>query len=229
MDEHDSEVHLHLGAREVEQTLQAMIIDGNLNYQSALEKAASISFGVKIKNPDALRQAKNSIIIFIALSSRSAITGGLSAPIAYSLCDLYTELTENCNSIPELASLSHTMYSDFVQRIHDLKNDPSLSKPIRTCCDYIQMHVCEKISIHSLAKLSGYTEYYLSRKFKKETGLTINEYINHKKTDHAMLLLTTTSLTIQEISDSLNYCSQSYFAEVFQTYAGMSPNDYRNR
>ena len=73
----------------------------------------------------------------------------------------------------------------------------------------------------------GYTEYYLTRKFKREMGISLWEYVNRKKVEMAKILLLDNSLTIQDVGSSLNFCSRSYFSEVFQKYAGCSPSSYR--
>lgn len=220
---------LHLGVWGVEQKLLAMIREGNTNYSSALDSAAAISTGVKMKTGDAIRRGKNSIITFIALCSRAAISGGLPPAVSYDLCDFYTEMVEGCKTISELATLSHTMYNDYVQRVHEYQKNTNISKPVQSCCDYIRMHICDKLSLRDLALVSGYSEYYLSRKFKKETGMSLGGFINHEKVEYAKLLLSTTPDSIQDISDTLNYCSRSYFSSVFQEQTGISPSQYREK
>lgn len=222
----------HLGINTVESQLLAMVEEGNLNYSSVLETAALMSSGVQMKSNTSLRRGKNSCIIFIALISRAAIRGGISPAIAYSLCDFYTDLVENSETISELANLNRTMYDDFVHRVYTIKHQKKqmqLSPQIITCCDYIQMHICEKLSIQSLARLCGYAEYYLTKKFKKETGQSLTDYINQKKTEHAKILLRSSFDSIQEISEHLNFSSRSYFTKVFQEYTGFTPSEYREK
>ncbi|MCR4675321.1 MAG: AraC family transcriptional regulator, partial [Lachnospiraceae bacterium] len=45
----------------------------------------------------------------------------------------------------------------------------------------------------------------------------------------AKTMLTTTNYTVQEISDSLEFCSRSYFSSVFEKIEKCSPTEYRNR
>jgi AraC-like DNA-binding protein len=214
----------------IEQTLLKLVEDGNLDYKDALKNAVNISYGVKISIGDPIRQAKDSVIIFTALCTRAAIKGGLSPATAYSVGDYYTQNVENCSTISEVASTSHTMYDDFIHRVHKQKNTNSgISKPIQSCCDYIQMHLCDKLPIQELSSRVGYTDYYLTRKFKKEVGCSINDYIKNAKIEHAKLLLSSTTQSIQDISDSLNFCSRSYFTDTFQKVAGVSPSDYREK
>ena len=210
-----------------EQLLLNMVREGNLNYQANLTKAATVSSGVGIQLNKPIRQAQDSSIIFTSLCTRAAIEGGLSPESAYTLGDFYIQNAENCTSMSEIISENHTMYEDFINRVHKLKNSPTISKPIQSCCDYIDMHIQDKLSIQELALRVGYTEYYLTRKFKKEVGSSINDYIKTSKIKYAKILLASTQLSIQDISDELHFCSRSYFADTFRKMVGISPTDYR--
>ncbi len=88
---------------------------------------------------------------------------------------------------------------------------------------------CEKISIAELASLAGYSDYYLSRKFKEETGMNILTYINKQKIEYAKKLLTTTDDSVQSISDALQFCARSHFSSMFKRYTGMLPREYREK
>ena len=89
------------------------------------------------------------------------------------------------------------------------------------------MHIYDTIELEQLGKMIGYTKYYLSRKFKQEMGMSIWDYINERKVEEAKVLLADPTLTIQDVSDKLNYCSRSYFSEVFESVTGMWPSNYR--
>lgn len=104
-----------------------------------------------------------------------------------------------------------------------------MSPAIQSICYYIQQHLAESLSIGELAKRVGYTEYYFSHKFKKETGVSVNEYISNEKINKAKLLLSGTNERIQDISDSLAYSNRSYFYSCFQKKVGLSPTEYRKQ
>ena len=95
--------------------------------------------------------ARNSIILFNGLCSRAAIDGGLPAEISYNLCDMYTSLIEKDTTMTELMRISHTMYDDYVHRVHNYHQAEPLSSPVRFCCDYIRMHVENDISLPLLS------------------------------------------------------------------------------
>lgn len=217
----------HIGAWDTEQEIKKIIRDGNLNYESTLSRAAAQFPGIKASLGDSIRHAKDTLIVFTTICTREAISGGLSPEIAHTAGDLYIENIESCRTMPELLDLSHTMFSDFVHRVHKLKENSDRSKPIQECCDFITMNICKKFTVSSLSSLTGYTDYYLSRKFKKEVGVSINEYIRNAKIEHAKMLLSSTKKSIQEISAELNFCSRSYFTDTFLKVTGMGPKAYR--
>ena len=218
----------HYGTWVAENELFKMVQEGNLNYKAAKEKASKVSFGVKVSTNDAIGQAKISVIVFTALCTRYAIQGGLNPSLAYSVGDFYTQSVENCKTVSDIAIVSHAMYDDFIHRVHKARIASSnLSNTIQQCCDYIEINLFNKIELSQLASHLGYTEYYLSRKFKKELGISINDYIRNLKIEKAKVLLQSTHQSIQEISDSLHFCSRSYFTDVFQKVTNTSPHEYR--
>lgn len=104
-----------------------------------------------------------------------------------------------------------------------------VSRQIRACCDYIELHAEDDLSMEALARQAGYSKYYLSRKFKEETGATVTEYIKAARMERAKLLLAATELSVQEISEKLHFCSRSYFSTVFLQTVGCTPTEYREK
>lgn len=228
VDDEERPVNRHSGVYAAEQELFKMIEEGNLNYEVALKNAAfKASYGSAEHGGDPIRKALSVGITFIALSIRAAIRGGLPPSTAYAVGDYYENLVSNSNSVTDIASVLNTMYADFIRRVHKCRSNPNISKPIQACCDYIKMNASEKITLETLADIAGYTQYYLTRKFKKEIGISIWDFINEAKIERAKVLLLDPTLTIQDISNMLNYCSRSYFSEVFQKYVDCSPSEYR--
>jgi AraC-like DNA-binding protein len=219
----------HPGIWAAEQEFLNMIKEGSPNYKTALEKSSFLSSGVRFDTGDSLRKSKNNLLVLLTLCSRAAIEGGLSPATSYSLCDYYTQKSEDAESISELTVLSSNMLEDFVQRIQHTKEQIQISKSVQSCCDYIRSNITDTLSIDFLAKRAGYTEYYFSRKFKQEMNITISDYIKAEKIRHAKLLLCSTTKSIQEISDDLSFSSRSYFSDSFQKIAGISPSDYRKQ
>ena len=63
---------------------------------------------------------------------------------------------------------------------------------------------------------------------KQVTGNTCIEIISRMVIMDAKSQLKSTTFSIQEISDSLNFANMSFFGKYFKRYVGMSPLAYRN-
>jgi len=212
-----------------EQALLRMVSEGDLNYKDALNQASAVSKGVSVTTSTGLQQAKLSQVVFITLCSRAAIEGGVSPEIAYSRGDAYIQDVMDSKSVSDTTFIGHTMYEDFIRLVHKGRSNPDLSKPIQSCCDYIELHAEEKLTLSEIAKRVGYVDYYLSRKFKAETGVSINDYIKTVKVERAKTLLISTDLSIQDICDRLSFGSRSFFAETFKEIAGLPPAAFREQ
>ena len=212
---------------ETEQTLMQMIRDGNLDYERVLSQAGRASDGVQVKVRGSMQRAQVSAITFITLCVRAGIEGGLIPDTAYALGDSYVQMVLDCQTMGEIAQANHMMYEDFVQRVHEHKRAAGGSTRIRKCMDYLELHAEDEVSISQLAELTGYTEYYLSRKFKEETGFSVNDYSKRIRIERAKLLLRTTRESAVQIAGRLHFCSGSYFAREFRKYTGQSPAEYR--
>lgn len=217
----------HPGIWAAEQEFLNMIREGNPNYKNALEKSTFLSSGVRFDTGDSLRKSKNNLLVLLTLISRAAIEGGLSPSTSYTLCDYYTQKSEDANSLSELTLLSRNLLEDFIKRVQQTKDSAAISKPVQSCCEYISANINDKLSIEFLSKRAGYTEYYFSRKFKQEMKMSINDYIKNEKIRQAKILLSSTNKSIQDISDDLSFSSRSYFSDSFQKSTGISPSDYR--
>lgn len=212
-----------------ERALLQMVRNGDINYQSVLQSSVRLSPGTPVHGADPLRQMKISITVFTTLVSRAAMEGGLSPETAYALGDSYIQSAEDCRDSGELDALAHAMYHDFIYRVHHLRTNPNYSHEIQKCCDYIELGLDRKIRAADLAALCGYSEYYLTEKFKKETGQSLNSYIRYAKVERAKLLLETTGLSVREIAEKLAYNTVNYFIQSFRETTGYTPAQYRGR
>ena len=211
-----------------ETNILKLIEDGNLGYKKEMEKYKGGEVG-KFSRGDYLRQAKNSVIIFCALCARSAIQGGIAPEIAYVLRDQYIQKAESAESIAAVNKVNQLMLDDYVHRVHYAKMNNKISPAIRETCDYIALNLNEKWDIHFLASRQGYSDYYFSEKFKKETGLSVRAYTIKKKMEGAQEYLKYSNMSVQEISDELGFSSQSHFGRIFREETGVSPGEYRIR
>ncbi len=211
-----------------EELILQCVRDGNENYQEAFQNIKLVHTDqMQVENPQ--RHFSNILIILIAQCARAAIEGGLSAKIAKEIEWKYINLVEKQKTITGLTKLNKDMLDEFIAKVNESKNNYGISKPIKECCAYVKNHFTEELSLQRIAKEVGYTEYYLTRKFQKEMGIKLLDYIKEVRLEYAKVWLATTNKSIQDISRELQFGARSYFSRVFKEKNGMTPAEYRER
>lgn len=209
-----------------ERQVLRLVEDGDLTgLRSLLDRPVHITPGTVADNN--LRQAKNLFIAAATLTTRAAIAGGLDMEAAYQLSDVYIQKMEQLPGIDSVSKLQYQMVIDFTQRVHASKSPRAISRAVRACKQYIHQHINQPIAVEDAARHIQISRSYLSRKFKEEVGIGINEYIRERKVEEAKVLLAFTSQSISEISSYLGFSSQSYFQKVFLKTVGVTPNRFR--
>ena len=73
------------------------------------------------------------------------------------------------------------------------------------------------------------TVKYLSQVVKDKSGKPALDFIEEYVITECKALLSSTTMTIQQIADALHFPSQSVFGKYFKRVTGISPREYRNR
>lgn len=87
----------------------------------------------------------------------------------------------------------------------------------------------EQFGVSELAEEMNMSRSNLLRKVKKETNLSVSQFINQVRLRHAMELLKTTSLNVSEIADRIGFNSPSYFIKCFREHYGYPPGEAAKR
>lgn len=93
---------------------------------------------------------------------------------------------------------------------------------------FINEHYSESLTLNSLAKTYCFSPVYLGRLFKKETGITFNEYLNNCRISAAKKYISHSSHMIYEIAELVGYKDINYFYKCFKDATGLTPNEYRS-
>lgn len=93
---------------------------------------------------------------------------------------------------------------------------------------YIRAHYNENIGRNEIAGEVFLTPEYLSKLYKKKTGVSLKDYINEYRIEKAKELLKSGSKNVSEIAQSVGFDNYSYFSTVFKKVTGKSPKDYKS-
>lgn len=228
LQKYENKIYCDFEARHrAEESILQAIRDGNLGFLEVIDEKGDFGGEFVSDSGNLLRDAKNTLIVLCSLATRTAIDSGLSIQNAKEAENFYINQIEFCTTMGELISLNIKMLRDFTSRIHQIKKFATASSAIQNVIDDIHTNIYSPITTKSLAKKVGYTDYYLSKKFHLETGIKLTDYIKYAKIEKAKSLLCTSKLSIQEISEQLNFNTRNYFTRVFKELTGSSPAVYR--
>ncbi len=143
---------------------------------------------------------------------------------------LYKKIYENINN----SSMRLLALSDVFKLLHICTKsaDGGLSVKKGTVSDiieYINANLNNNITIDDISKHVHTSKYHICRKFKKETGLTINNYIKTTRIYVARQLLAYTEKTISHIAEESGFSDLSTFTKIFKKTVGLTPTAFRKK
>ena len=92
---------------------------------------------------------------------------------------------------------------------------------------YVAENLSDDITKYRVAEYVSMNPDYVSKLFKKETGLSIPDYITQQKLLRARRMLLQTDHSIGAIATELGYTNFSYFTKLFCKQFGCTPKEYR--
>lgn len=147
-----------------------------------------------------------------------------------------SEIVAKLEDVTELAQSSHP-YKGWIlnQKTAEILNEiaiwnrqeqreMSLSDRV---AQYLVKHIDSSFSAEDISK-----EFYLSYKhlaatFKKEKGISMQQYHNRIRMQRAADILSSTGTGVSEVSKKLGFKDPLYFSRLFRQYFGVSPSQYR--
>lgn len=132
---------------------------------------------------------------------------------------------------PNLFADVHKGISILYKRIKS-EEKVNISKSEKLCRDFTQMvmqNYSKNRNVSWYAEKLNISHAHLCSIVKQTTGKTCVDIISSMVIMDAKSQLKSTQLSIQEISDSLNFANMSFFGKYFKRYVGMSPLEYRNK
>lgn len=136
------------------------------------------------------------------------------------------EKVKRINSLDHLIDFIKALINDIC--IHyQKKNQTTDVSIIELAQKFINENFNQDVTLEQVARYVHLSPAYFSEVFKKNTGMSFIEYKTARKIDNAKILLTTTQLTIYEISNKIGYDDHRYFSKLFKRETSMTPYSYR--
>lgn len=110
-----------------------------------------------------------------------------------------------------------------------LRVNDGISTDIADTLTYIAQNYRLPLSLEDVAGQINLSPTYLSKKFRKVTGITFKEYVNYIRIKQAVQALLTTDDSITKIAVDCGFNSSNYFKDIFRKINGISPRDFRKQ
>lgn len=194
--------------------------------EEALKFKNSFQFAAVHRIPNnPLRAYKNLTFSFNTLLRIASERGGVSPIYIHNLSDKFAILIENISSMAQLETLQINMVSEYCDLVNNYST-AGYSKIIRKTIDYINLNFNNQLSLSLIADNININSSHLSRQFKKETNMTVTEFINNRRVQEAKFLIEQTNNSITEIALTVGYENHNYFCKVFKQLTSLTPKDY---
>ena len=102
-----------------------------------------------------------------------------------------------------------------------------LTPPIIEALYYMEKHYPDKLSLETVAEISGFSPAHFSKVFQSQLGKSYSEYLSDIRLKHVQELLLTTKKSITEIALETGYTYPGNLTEQFKRKIGMTPIAYR--
>jgi len=137
------------------------------------------------------------------------------------------QLIDGNNSIDYNFKLAEDIFGVICNIVIDEKSNQN-SKFIKKIKEYIDNnYMNQDLCLFKVASHFNLSEGYLSYMFKEQTNINFTDYLESIRMNHASLLLNSTDLSINEISERVGYNSAQSFRRAFKRQCGVNPSSLR--
>ena len=182
--------------------------------------------GLQQRAADPSRNAKNYTVILNTLLRKAAENGGVHPLYIDRLSSDFAIRIEAAVSWNELQDLWGEMghkYCLLVKK-HSMRDYSPLVQKVMARADF---DLTADLSLKANAQALNVNPSYLSTLFKKETGVTLTDYVNRKRIEHAAYLLSSTDLSVSAVGQRCGIQDDNYFTKIFKKYTEKTPKQYR--
>lgn len=215
---------------QLENAMLHAVETGNIElFRKKSEETSTFSSNILERIPtDPLRSRKNTGFVLNTLLRKAAEKGGVHPIYIDSISSKFAVQLEKCTTPQQLFNLFRSMpieYCDAVRKL-SLKD---YTYPVRKAIEYIRINLNQDLSLDSISSTLSLNSYELSRQFKKDTGQTLTDYINHRRIKEAQYILENELISITDIAFMVGYHDVNYFTKVFKKLNGITPSEYRKK
>lgn len=210
---------------QIEDEFLEAVAQGNASKAMSVISGMS-SMRISARTDDALRDRKNLTLAMNTLLRRTAYTAGVHPFYIDSISANYARFIENAATFQELEVVLPYLVRSYCELV-EKRSTALYSEPVRQILVTIDASIASDLSLKRFANELFLNTSYLSSLFKKETGMTLTDYVNQHRIGYAKRLLKSTTLSIQAVAATVGISDIHYFTRLFRRETGLSPREFR--
>ena len=167
-------------------------------------------------------------VIQLSILAQATVHAGMAARVVYHICDFFLERIAAAGGAEEYREILSDAMEFFKSNMERRSTGAPQSPLIVRCKKYVDEHLTNAFTLEDAAAALGVSPGYLSAQFSRYEQMTFKEYVLRMRVYAAERMLKNPEHSIGCIANTLRFCSQSHFSQVFKRYAGMTPSAYRD-
>ncbi|GFN30088.1 response regulator [Paenibacillus xylaniclasticus] len=164
---------------------------------------------------------------FVSMIYQTFHKSGISVDHSLESLTRQEDMAQATKSLSQLRAWTKRMTDAAMKAVEKRRNrEPSVIELIE---QYVQTHISQDLTREDIAAFLHFNPAYLSRLFKKETGLSLSDYIMDQRMKQAKRLLSESDLKVSDVAEITGYRNFSYFSKLFKKQEGFTPQEFRKR
>lgn len=220
-------IRLHNFRDELIENIKYANIEKVRDFLPALNKVfENENLGIHKRQEDKVRALKNFLLSYNTVYFIAAEKGGLDPLYAHYMAENYAIMIEDSKEISELWHIHNDMILDYADPMNRQKRNVK-TEIYQRVNHYINTNFMQEIGIQDVADELDMSKEHVMRKYKDQTGITINEYLITRRIGEAIKLLTYTNMSVVDVSMTVGFGSSSHFSKSFKKVMDKSPQNFR--
>lgn len=175
---------------------------------------------------DVLRSEKDYSIIVFEKLAKTAIDAGADIIEAYFARNSFVRKTEESEVLNDVLKVRDAAIVYYTSEVGKSKSR-GYSRLVSGIIQYIGLNANRALRAQEIADAFHLSSSAIQKKFKAETGETIQQYITKHKVAEAKVMLKS-GLTVTEVAVALGFFDSSHFSRVFKRMTGFTPRKYQD-
>ncbi len=210
-----------------ENELLSAIAAGSLDLAlQNLRRLTSLSLIARNENP--IQNQIHLCVILNTLCRKTVEQMGIHPIYVDDLSTRYAHAIYSCQNNSDFSRYKENLVRDYtlLVREHKMRGHSPI---IRDIVSYVHLNYSDDLNLENIAQRFQMSKSYLSTRFKKETSLTLTDFIHRIRLQKALSLLNSSNFSMTKIAMYCGYNSVNYFIRRFKADYGISPKQYQQQ